>query len=64
MTSCDPQLPNLPQLSQLLRQENRFAEFVKAARREFAGLVQREIEEEEEREEQEAKSRQLRKSRG
>jgi hypothetical protein len=51
VTSCAPQLPNLPALSQLLRQENRFAEFVKGARQGFAALVQREIEEEEARHE-------------
>ena len=51
MTSCEPQLDCLPELSQLLRQENRFADFVKGARRGFAALVQREIEDEEEAEE-------------
>lgn len=50
VTSCDPPLEELEELSHLLRQENRFADFVRAARRGFAGLVQREIEEEEERE--------------
>jgi len=49
VTSCAPPLDCLPQLSHLLRQENRFADFVKGARGGFAALVQREIEEEEER---------------
>jgi hypothetical protein len=57
VTSCEPQLESLGELSQLLRQENRFADFVKAARRGFSGLVQREIEEEEEAEEAQAAAR-------
>ena len=44
VTSCEPPLPELAELAPLLRQENRFADFVKGARRGFAGLVQREIE--------------------
>ncbi|KAI8465650.1 MAG: chromosome segregation protein Spc25-domain-containing protein [Monoraphidium minutum] len=57
VTSCEPRLETLGELSQLLRQENRFAEFVKAARKGFSALVQREIEDEEEREEAEAGAR-------
>lgn len=57
VTHCEPRLECLAELSQLLRQENRFADFVKAARRGFAALVQREIEDEEEREEAAAAGR-------
>ncbi|GBF93798.1 hypothetical protein Rsub_06130 [Raphidocelis subcapitata] len=44
VTSCEPRLDCLDELSGLLRQENRFADFVKAARRGFAALVKRETE--------------------
>lgn len=47
VTRCEPPLPNLAPLSALLRQENRFADFVKGARKGFAALVQAEIETEE-----------------
>jgi hypothetical protein len=56
VTSCEPALECLSELSQLLRQENRFADFVKGARRGFSALVQREIEEEEEEAEERRKT--------